>query len=434
MTMLDLDTYTDADAMRPLLQRGLRGLGRHDLRIHRLEVLHALRRAPRRNPASAVCRIAVCYAAEIGEAESPQPRCRQILYGKVYPSAFRAAEPGAQGAWLDEIDMQLWSFPDDPGLPQLPALLDPARVARLMPASVLKRIDGAAARRMLTAEVVRYRPEERAMLRWHLPGGGALYAKTFNGAGGAELQRRFEHFARAADAEGAFAVAPPLGYDPGTMTFWQDGITAQALPDAINHDNCATLMAAAACGLAQLHGTALQVPLRRRHAELCAAAAKRALKIARCMPELAAAAQEAANRIASFLPDLAEPHPRLIHGDFHLDQLRLRGDGRLVVFDFDELAMGDVLEDLASFVVKLTLADAALAQRAGDELLAAYARCRPADFDASRFNWHLSVQWLLKASRTYVWQRPGWRQAAADMVSAAGRCAALVHGCRARAG
>jgi len=74
--MLDLDLYTDSAAMREPLQ-SIPGL---DADIRRIVVLHAARRAPRRDPASRTCRIAVCYGVETGE------RAGQILYGKVYPS------------------------------------------------------------------------------------------------------------------------------------------------------------------------------------------------------------------------------------------------------------------------------------------------------------------------------------------------------------
>ena len=135
--MLDLDLYTDPAAMRGPLQ-SLPGLDAAAIRG--VVVLHAARRAPRRDPESRTCRIAVCYGVETGE------RAGQILYGKVYPSdvcaelAARADRPGAP-AWLPELDMLLWRFPHDPGLPQLGALLDE------------------------TTELVHYRPEERATLR-----------------------------------------------------------------------------------------------------------------------------------------------------------------------------------------------------------------------------------------------------------------------------
>lgn len=391
--MLDLDLYTDTVAMQPRLQ-ALPALER--ARIRSTSVMHATRRAPRRNPASRACRIAVCYAVDTGEAA---PR---ILYGKVYPSEVCAelaarADASAASAWLPDIDMLLWQFPRDPGLPQLGALLDDA------------------------TELVRYRPEERATLRRHerRTGAVAVYAKTFRGDEGAELCERFAALGRGSAHAEAFDVAPPLRYDPALRTYWQLGVEGPALSAILNERNCAALMERAARGLARLHNSAARFGSLRRIEDLAAAAVRRGAKVARCMPELGEAAQHVAAALAARRPH-STPVAQ-IHGDFHLDQLRLCGD-RLMLFDLDELAIGDPLEDLASFMVKCE--DTPLALRAGDALIDAYARCRPAAFAERRLAWHLAVQWLLKASRAYVWQRPGWRAAAARMVAQAERCAA----------
>jgi hypothetical protein len=389
--MLDLDLYTDPATMQLPLQ-SLAGLGAAPIR--RLAVLHATRRAPRRNPASRTCRIAVCYAVET-------ERAAQILYGKVYPRevcAELSAGAGDAPAWLSEIDMLLWRFPHDPGLPQLGALLDDS------------------------TELVRYRPEERATLRRRGAGaaGETLYAKTFRAGEGAELCERFGHFARLSARPGAFEVAPALHYDPDTRTFWQRGIEAPALAETLSAANCASLMELAARGLAQLHAAEARFGPARPAADLAAAALRRGAKIGRCMPELAQAASRSAAAIAAHACGMASAPLGQIHGDFHLDQLRALGR-RLMVFDLDELAIGDPLEDLASFVVKCPLADARLAQSACEHLIEAYARCRPSAFDPRRLDWHLAVQWLHKASRAYVWQRPGWRAAAAQMLAQAER-------------
>jgi hypothetical protein len=382
--MLDLDLYTDPAAMRPALQ-SLRGLSSP---VRRVDVLHATRRAPRRDPASRACRIAVCYRVETAA------RGHEILYGKVYPGnvcAELAAGTGVPPApeWLREIDMIFWRFPHDPGLPQLGALLDGR------------------------TELVRYRPEERATLRR-----GDLYAKTFRGTEGAELCERFFSLQRMSGRLMAFEVARPQEYDASTRTFWQQGIEAPALAEVITSANCAALMALAAQGLAALHGAEPRFGPARSNAELAAASLRRAAKIGRCMPRLGPRAQGIAEEIAGHVPAAAGAASVQIHGDFHMDQLRVR-EGRLVLFDLDELAIGDPLEDLASFVVKCPLRDARLARLACAALIDAYARCRPALFDATRLSWHLSVQWLHKASRAYVWQRPGWRAAAAEALAQA---------------
>jgi phosphotransferase family enzyme len=392
---LDFDIYADATAMREPLQLlpSLDGAP-----IRRIVVLHAARRAPRRNPASRACRLAVCYGVETGT------RSAQILYGKVYPREVCSELSKKAGGerlpmWLREINMLVWRFPEDPGLPQLGTLLDGS------------------------TELIRYRPEERATLRRADEAHGTVYAKTFRAEEGAQLSERFSHLARLSATAGAFDVAPPIRYDRASRTFWQRGVDAPALAATLTAANCAALMQLVAAGLARLHTAEPRFGEVRGFAELAGAALTRAAKIARCMPELAAAARRIAIAIAAHAVDFVGTPLVQIHGDFHLDQMRVGAD-RLFVFDLDELAIGDPLEDLASFVVKCRLESAPLAARACVEVIDAYARCRPTAFDPRRLDWHLAVQWLHKASRAYVFQRPGWRAAAAQMLAEAAGCAA----------
>jgi hypothetical protein len=369
----------------------------HGAPIRRIVILHAARRAPRRNPASRACRIGVCYGVETGDGSA------QIVYGKVYPrevcaELWKAAGGARAPMWLREIDMLLWRFPQDPGMPQLQGLLDDS------------------------TQLIRYRPEERATLCQHRAH-GTVYAKTFRSDEGVELCARFAYLARLSAAAGAFEVAPPIGYDCLTRTFWQRGIDAPSLAASLTAKNCAALMKRTARGLAELHAAEPRFGPTRGVAELAAAAVERGAKIARCMPELARAAERITIAIAAHALDFAGAPLCQIHGDFHLGQLRVDAD-RLIVFDLDELALGDPLEDLASFVVKCTLRDARLVAQACDEMIDAYASCRPAAFDSRRLDWHLAVQWLHKASRAYVFQRPGWRDAAAQILAEAGACVA----------
>ena len=81
-------------------------------------------------------------------------------------------------------------------------------------------------------------------------------------------------------------------------------------------------------------------------------------------------------------------------------------DGRVVLFDFDEFTLGDPMEDLATFVLKLELAGAA--PELGSALLDAYAACAPHRFDRRSLNWHLTVQSLVQTSRAFVFQAPDW--------------------------
>ncbi|HET8745435.1 MAG TPA: phosphotransferase, partial [Ramlibacter sp.] len=129
-------------------------------------------------------------------------------------------------------------------------------------------------------------------------------------------------------------------------------------------------------------------------------------KIVRALPQVAARADAtlaAIERAAAGLPP-CEPVP--IHGDFHADQAWFDGE-RIVLFDFDEFVLGDPMQDLAAFLVRLP--DQPHPQLARAPWIAAYALQAPSRFCPVRLAWHLAVQQLLRASRAFVFQLPGWR-------------------------
>ena len=91
---------------------------------------------------------------------------------------------------------------------------------------------------------------------------------------------------------------------------------------------------------------------------------------------------------------LFEGTQTLIHGDCHPEQFWV-AHGQVVLFDFDEFALGDPMEDLAAFVTKVSLLSGGPAFATA--MLAAYSRHAPTRFDGRRLHWHLAVQQLLQA-------------------------------------
>ena len=51
---------------------------------------------------------------------------------------------------------------------------------------------------------------------------------------------------------------------------------------------------------------------------------------------------------------MGDARPRVVHGDFLLEQLVVTYDGRLGLFDFDGFMLGDCLEDIANCIADTT--------------------------------------------------------------------------------
>jgi aminoglycoside phosphotransferase (APT) family kinase protein len=94
-----------------------------------------------------------------------------------------------------------------------------------------------------------------------------------------------------------------------------------------------------------------------------------------------------------------------MYWDFHVDQL-LAQDGKVAFFDFDELAIGDPLQDIANFIVDLQFRDVnpILARRMAKSLYDAYRSQVQWEVSIDRVRWHARVQFINKAYRVYVQQ------------------------------
>lgn len=410
---IDLDLYTDTAAMRVLLQQQLPGFAEGRLRIDALEV-HSARRntSMARNPSP----MTLCYALQVSDARAPRTGA-QLLLAQVYRPGLAAAAYeqhrqrrhlvapafGEPLVHLPALHLLLWALPNDPGLPQLATLLDPARAAAALPAP----LHGAAG--ALQIELLRYAPLRRATLRCTL-GARTLYAKTFFDGRARDIDARFDWFWRLAQSDAdAPLVAEPLGFDAGTSTVWQAQAPGVPLQHPLASPHGATLLGRAASALARLHGaplapSAATVP--RSAAHWLAEVRRRQDKIARIDPTLAARAQRLAGTIQQHAAHAATRSLSLIHGDCHPDQFWVH-DGRIVLFDFDEFALGDPMEDLAEFELKLEQAGAAPALVSA--FIDSYAAAAPHRFDAPSLAWHLAIQSLLQVSRAFIYQQPGWR-------------------------
>lgn len=350
-----------------------------------------------------------CCEIDLRGAATPQR-----WLGKLHRAgASAAAWPGAPVLHLPELELLLWPWPQDPGLPQLARLLD---VRAVMP------IWGHAAAGVQT---LRYEPGQRALLRYTHGDADPLYAKTYADPRGPVVRRRFEWIWAASQADARYPrVARPLAVaDPHTL--WQASVGGTPLPQLLDDAQRGDWIRPLALAVAMLHAAPAELagPSPRGRQHWLTEVQRRRSKIERACPELAPQAGAVAEAITRAAPALPPYAPSLIHGDLHADQARLEG-GRIVLFDFDEFALGDPMEDLAGFIVKLP--PAVQTSKLAPLWLAAYAHAAPQRFCRARLAWHLAVQQLLQASRAFVFQLPQWRSQVRDRLERARQLAAAL--------
>ncbi len=405
-------------AWQALLQEGLPGFGEGSLAIESL-ALTKLRRSSsrRRHPHP----LTVCVDLQVVDTATGR-RGVQRLYGKAYREGASAAAwqdanrqdwvtpaYGAALAHLPAHDMLWWAWPNDPGLPQLPGLLNPAQHA--------------AGQAVAQVQAIRYEPEDRATLRCTLADGRTIYGKTFADDRSATVMARFTRAWDSAQQDPLAAlVAEPLHHDAATHTVWQaaaSGLPLLSLPDAALPAALHRLGQA----LARVHELPLAGTSDHSLAHWLTEAGRRANKIGRVAPELGARVQVLLQGLQQQALPLATVPLSLVHGDFHPDQVWVH-DGRPLLFDFDEFAQGQPMEDLAAFITRLRqqpLPPARLAA-AEDALCSGYRHAAPQRWHGASLRWHLALQALLQASRAFVFQVPGWPEVLAQRLTVAERC------------
>lgn len=335
-----------------------------------------------------------------------------VAFAQVDLNTLVAPEHGAALTHLAEIDTLLWAWPNDPAMPQLATLVDPARLGAHLP-DMLRPPAGA----LVQAEVLRYEPERRATLRCGLPAAAApglvrwVYGKTFQDEGTAlQLQQRFDHFWQLARVDPlAPEVARPLGWDRATRTFWQDAAPGLPLMDLAKAHDALPEFERIGCALGKLHLAVLPTGAHRPTGHWLAELQRRVQKIGRALPGLLSRAERLGETLETSALQLPAAAQSLIHGDFHPEQVWLCG-ARVVFFDFDEIALGNPMEDLAEFMVKLEQQGASpeRVRHQFDALLAGYRTVAARLFNPEWLRWHRAMQTLVQASRAFIYQEPGW--------------------------
>ena len=418
----DLSAEPDAEHLRAVLQRELAGFeaGEReivDVRVSKVRRSTSMRRNP--HPISMLLDLDVRDAAtgrcgtERYYAKAYRAGASASAFAGIDRSALVAPAIGAPLSLVSALDMLLWAWPNDPSLPQLAQLLDPNRLPTVLPqgVSLLGHAAGG-------AEVLRYEPERRATLRCTLRTAQAagpesvVYGKTFcDEASACALLERFAYFWQLSQVDAAApCVGRPLGWDRSTRTFWQAAAPGQPLMGRAHAVDELTGFEAIGRALAKLHLAPLQTSAQRSTVHWLAEVQRRVQKIGRAAPDLASRAQNLSAMLETNAMHLPRARQTLIHGDFHPDQVWLHGD-RVVFFDFDEFALGNPMEDLAEFIVKLEQQGGTATRRQSqvESLLAGYCAVAPRFFNAQWLQWHRAVQTLLQASRAFIYQQPDWR-------------------------
>ncbi len=314
-----------------------------------------------------------------------------------------------------ERRMVVHAFPYDPKLPQLARLKDADFIKQHVERHLAEfGLSGTWHCVEVLDHKVKYMPGKRCVLRYQVSLRNAageqqtrtFYSKTTDDASGRTVAAALRVIcASRACAAGVLNVPAPIAYLPESKTLWQHAWEGEPLSRRCAERGWATLahtpvLPKIAAMLAALHQIELPAELQRpgpSPTTMLANARDNAAQILKFLPEVRERQERLLQQLAATLPrsEAATP-PTTIHGTFKLAQILVRDDQPGLV-DFDALAVGDPLYDVAEFlasVIYLRLSDGAAAAAittAVAHFVESYAALVPWRCERRRLAWYVTA-------------------------------------------
>jgi len=327
-----------------------------------------------------------------------------------------------------EMNMVLYAFPYDRRLPYLGQLLEMEWIKQQVERHWANfGLPAGAKCQEVVCEKIKYMPGKRCVLRYEIKLAGLRQKKVFYGKTYNDTQSRYVFqalqaiCASPACSDGRLNVPAPIAHLDEANTIWQHAWESDDLnvvmqkkigwvnfPRTDFPNKIATMLAA----LHQIDITAESGrSAERSRSELQRGPSSKAVllnaggdasDIARFFPEKQEALAEMIGALEKFAPDMAAAPQTTIHGSFKLAQLlcraeRSRSDQQLGLIDFDSVACGDPLYDVAEFVASLAflkVSDEIPAPPIDESIelyLASYQRQVPWNCDRRRLAWYVAA-------------------------------------------
>ncbi len=427
--MKSFESFQDPDKMKRLLQGHLPGFSNGSLAISSCKIDYLLLKRSFKEGFQQKASLGVGYLLNVTNRLTQQ-HGELKLYGKAYlggrskrifnnlPS-YPLSPPsfGEPLIHLPDLGMIIWAFPNDPQLRHLPELMDLKNAQKHIPVQACLGQGSCSSGniQVVSATVVRYKPELRCTIRYDLEWETnntvktfSVFAKTFADDQSDTIYQRTEYFwEQSLNDSGEFTVARPLSLNKTIHTIWQTAVSGRPLIEIINRTNFQDILNSVAKGLARFHNSTMDIKTNSGHEDNLEEVRKRLGKIYQTVPEY----QNVLQSLLATLEDTATQFPTfqetLIHGDFHMEQLLL-SDGKIVLFDFDDLALGDPLQDVADFMAQLHFYtfDPDFVIRMSRSFWQSYRDSVEWGVPTERLDWHMRIHFIRKACREFLQQQP----------------------------
>ena len=311
--------------------------------------------------------VRVLYEVKAGNGDVLRVAARRVTpsKGPQIESAINARSPRPAPGFVQaalyapDLDLLFQVFPIDARLPSLPVAVDAAAMTAILPRS-LGIPESRGRLQSVDVHVMRYKPERKCLLRYDLTWAADVERRLPHVVWArVARQTKFERTAETlprlyASADGlGFDLPEPLGTVPELAMQLFGSVPGSALFTLVQREDFPVLCRRTGEALCRFHHLPVRVDEVFDLDEQLKRLAENAVEFAWMLPDQTARITGLEREIAMRLRAATPLPPRLIHRDFHGDNI-LAADGRLALLDFEDCAMGDPADDVGSNWAQLT--------------------------------------------------------------------------------
>jgi Phosphotransferase enzyme family len=373
----------------------------------------------------------VSYRLDI-ENGTTGDRGEQIVCGRAFPAGRSQTQWDKAGTrplvqprfgkpllHLPEIEMVLWSFPNDRKIHALPAATGGVhRIPDFLPGWLASHRGPEWQIAQTTSDLVHYVGEHTCTVKTsvelvhavqHKHQTMTIFGKTYYDEEGAQTDRVMQDlWDSASRRSGQIRIAEPMWYDAQQNTLWQLGIDGATLEDcAIENQESTVLFTEAAQAIAAFHAT----PLRQLRLITIPHLIDKLRVVGSMLTQYRPACRAVLEPVIARLTAQAESIPTnptaTLHGDLHVKNLFLT-EGRIAIIDLDNVCEGPPAWDIGSFAAGLlagaVTTPASLRRIAGhlQIFLEHYNQRSPSAVDMSAVAWCTAVALVIERSHRCV--------------------------------
>ncbi len=388
----------------------------------------------------------VTYRLEI-EDRATRETGDQILCGRAYPDgrsqsqwekarARAMVQPrfGKPVVYLPNLEMVLWSFPNDRKMDTLPILADSGHfTSAILPKVLASHLGEDWTLIGATRTLVHYVGEHTCTVRIdatvahqddHRRQTITLFEKTYyNGEGEETFQIMHQLWQSGARRSGQLVIAMPVWYDSSLKTLWQLGFKGTPFGSCdVYGSEFLPSFEEAARRLATLHVTPIACKRSTTVADLVADLKRVIPALIRLRPSCASTLRPLVNRLLAQAEQMPEEPRATLHGDLHLQNLFI-GETHVALIDLDNVRTGSPLLDIGSLIAGLHYVrilqrtSPESCQRLVERFLQTYQANVPWAVLPSILNWYAAVALITERAYRCVTQiKPGRLNLIDDLV------------------